>query len=211
MPGYKKRYYKRKKRPTRRAARPNLYKAINTVLNKELETKYWDRTISNIVANTSVLLQSGLSQGTDNDDFMGRSISVNSIQIRGSIYSGDVSNNTIVRIMLVQWFDEDATFDISRILQFTTSTSVTESPYRFDESGVFRVMLDKRFQLGANITANINRTKLISIVRKYKKPIKTDYNESGYWSPALYFFMCTDHSANYPSFDLYTRITFKDA
>lgn len=219
MPGYKKyskrpprRYRRYRKRTYKR--RPNLYKAINNVLNKRMETKYNDVSISSTAltsAYTYVQLNDQFVQGTDFDEIVGDSYNIKQVQIRGEIYNADATNNGTIRMMLVAWYDVNDTFNPQRILKYYTASEIVHSPYNMHEGRTFRILTDKKRMLSANDVDNYNRTWHFDIIYNFRKGFKTTKNESSQVTPILALLICCDKSTSFPVYKLNYRVKYTDA
>ena len=176
--------------------------------NKTMEVKSAAASYNSTVNNTGVVeLLSGIAEGTDYDDRIGKKITLRSVQIRGHALNNDTTlgNSTIMRLLIVR----DNTLSgsapaISDILLNTTVYSVRNpAPEKLKS---YTVLYDKSF--------DTFREKPVVRFSKYKKlgtsaifdgATVADVNKG-----SLYAIMLSNRSSNLPTFQYQTMIKYVD-
>jgi len=213
---YRKRPYRRRYRRRPRGTRKTLYRAVNKVVNRKLERKYLDKEDIHNPSTTGIidsLTDTTLGTG-DNANRIGDKISWNSLTIRGSIVGADDWN--VVRIMLVQWKEDDQSDPITFGNVLEDTTRPWKSAYNHDYGFKFSVLYDRRFRV-ANNTAGQGNNLVNFMIRKkprgrfMARTIKY-VGSTVYGRGKLFLMMVTDSTAgSHPSIDYYSRLSYTDA
>lgn len=187
------------------------------IKSSTVEKKYIDTAPAVYAADVtgSITLISGVATGTDYTNRIGRKILVNSIYVRGVVFTvGSNTNNSLARLMLV--YDKQPTGALPVMTDIlNSSTSVDQlNPNNRDR---FAIIMDKQFGLGANVNAVYANTPNIFPIKKFKKcnlEIVFDGTTSGIASistGAIYGVVIGNQTATTgPDFDISYRIRFTD-
>jgi len=201
-------------------------RAVAQSISKNIETKhscYSNTDGQEIFHNNFITLNDRLlytSQGTSDPDTtytnnrIGDKISWNSLTIRGSIVGADDWN--VVRIMLVQWKEDDQSDPITFGNVLEDTTRPWKSAYNHDYGFKFSVLYDRRFRV-ANNTAGQGNNLVNFMIRKkprgrfMARTIKY-VGSTVYGRGKLFLMMVTDSTAgSHPSIDYYSRLSYTDA
>lgn len=162
--------YQRRKRAPRRAPSKQTDKRIRKVvkseLKKEIEMKYFDYQSTGNFGNTLVATHplTGFVRGTGTSNFIGSSIKIHKIEIRGQLLGVDTGYN-VARMVIIQDGPVSGTPTTSTMFQNTTYPWY--SPFQADYMDTYRVLKDKTWVLG-----NDGVTTSSYIPRQFKFTIK---------------------------------------
>lgn len=182
----------------------------NRQATKRLEKKYHlVGSSQDIDYSGSVFALSTITQGDTDLTRDGDSLYLRSINLKGCCQLDVLATSAIVRIMVVQWFD-DSTPAVSDILSgsYLGTVNAPSSSYFHDQRNKFRVLYDRRVLL------NDGNTECQIFDTKYLKPSKrkihfTAGTTTG--SNKLWLVAVSDSISNLPTMNYVSRITFNDA
>lgn len=217
-------YTRRRRRPYRRYRRnyrtsKKLYRAINNVVKRKLEVKFIDHADQPLVnAAGNIIDLTDTTQGTlDDAERIGDKINWVSMVQRGIIIAGDLAPWNTVRIMVVQWKEDDQSDPVTfaKVLQSTSYPWM--SAYNHDEGFKFSVLYDRVF---TNLSDSTNGQGVRAIKYSFRlrptgrftaKTIKYK-GASSYGKGKLYLMLISDsYSLLDPVVNYYNRVTYTDA
>lgn len=183
-------------------------------MNKIAEKKNVDSSQATSIANTGSILSlglDGLATGTNQLSRVGNEIYLKSLYIKGKVTIADTTN--VVRVMIVQWMKETASFTALQQILFNNSIAgfTWESPYAKEQAGNFKIIWDRTFNL-TNVQAPIILFRK-RLTRGFKKNIRYNSQIGGNLvvKGALFLVALSDSLAiPNPGIDFETRINFVD-
>ncbi len=193
------------------------------------ERKYEDTAISgnvpSITPTVTPALLTGIEEGTDNNQRVGRRVMLTSAQIRLSFEgirdSGSNHNTSIIRILLVQDTQYDAAVGAPPTLADVLDQTITSNVLVFNDLQIqgtkrFRTLWDKIFTLYLHVPNVVDSYPSIKIHNYYKKMRKTlffngvDGTAASAGKNALWLFIFKDGPADTINITGVSRVRFTD-
>lgn len=211
-PPYKKRqYYNKNKKMNEKKTR----KIVKDELKKEIEVKFFDRVATGNVDSVSVVavqpLQ-GIARGTGPNNFLGSSIKLKSVEIRGQFIVSDAPGN-LMRMLIIQ--DGTTTGVPTLGTMFANSTYPVYSPLNKDYTDTYRVIKDKLFLLTNDGVVSTNfLPKSFNYYLKGNRLRKTTFTNSAaaYDSGQIWIVLVSDSAVvTNPTFIMSMRCEYSDA
>lgn len=186
------------------------------------EKKYFDTTASgtNSTSGAVIALTSGIARGTAENNRIGGSVLLKNNLLRFNAYYNTASGTTVEQGRLIVVRDtEDAngtapTF--ADILQFTAAAQAVISPLNMNNSGRYKVILDKQFTIHQQrpvysidkwITFGMDKNNMgIRTVGQHAKWDSSDNIEDGH----VYMFLIGTTNTNPCTYSMTNRVRFID-
>lgn len=174
---YRRKPTKRSRAPTRKplnqTEKGQVKRIVNRTLNRRLEWNHLDKTVT-VSPSYSGAVQglSEIPQGTTDTTRIGDEARLASIQFRVQCQNADLHN--VVRMLIVQWFDDTAP-TASDVLSDTGTSYSHLSPYNSDKVGKGkkgRVLYDKSVQLVEPYSGGITSKIFSGIARPKRKMVQ---------------------------------------
>lgn len=187
---------------------------VKKILHKTNETKYYElgATPGNVDFNGSLVLLTGLSQGTTDSQRIGDKINLRAFKIHYQLLVGDAYNT--FRIIIFQWKPNTqlVTPTVANILVGTTVGTVNAplANYVWDYQNQFIVLYDKLHVLDAlNMSTKAYRK---TVKLKFAKKTIEYYAASTAASNHLYMLCISDSgAAAHPTIQYQTRVMYDDS
>lgn len=229
LPVRRKKLFKKSKRPIKRIH--NLEKRVSKI-QRDVELKYLDVLVSNTsIPTTSVFtLLNGCVTGDTSVTREGSELRMTSLQFRLEIKTNSAQlGASHVRFCVVKDQDPDGGApSIAEIFGTTIITDQVLAPYNYNNSKRFRILYDRTIDLnpGSYLTADTTGDAFtvltvvpekISIVQRIplNYVVKFGNGNAGtiadFTMNSLYMVCFGDAAANQPTFDLGSRVYFKDS
>lgn len=186
------------------------------VVKREIETKMYDHefvglTIDYSASTTVKSLTTGMVQGTDDSEYLGRKIKPSYIQIRGIIARSDSTN--VIRMVVLQDKVSGVALTGATIWQSVGNQRAPFSPFERQYNDTFKVLADRTFNFSDKIDGQqLTRIFKIKIPGSIMRPITFRDTIGTLESGGLYIaFISDDGGFVLPSVDFKWRISYKDA
>jgi len=210
---YKKTYRKRtiRRKPV---ADKRIRRVVKKELNKEIETKFFDRQMSGY-AELAVLTAAnplqGIVRGSGRSEFIGSKIKPTSLSIKGQVIAGDSPGN-MLRLVIIQ--DKTTSGTPTAGTLFSNLTYPWVSPFNADYRDTYTVLYDKTWLLtndGVTSTGFLPRSFKVFIPAKKMRQI--GYTGAGAIdSGTIWMCWISDSSAAvHPTYIAVSRLSYKDA
>lgn len=211
---YRKRIFKKK------TLAPVQKKAVSNMIKRALDNAIEDKVSSDYITGNigvagQVLAFGDPTLGTSIDDRIGNTITVKSVEIRGSITRGvttGVNENNFCRMVIFQWRSMAPTSPVvTDILSLNAaSTNIDESSlYITTLNKAYHILYDRTFILSAN-GDNYAEKFHIKLKRFIKKVEYNSATTKGY--NQFHMILWSDSTvANHPYWNIQSKILFEDA
>jgi len=211
-------YQRRPRKNVRRAPRKNdkhIRQVVKKELKKEIESKYFDYSLSSTIASTSVTNFQplhGFARGTGPNGYVGSKIKPAYLMVRANFAAGDGTN--IVRALVIQDKAVSGTPALATIFSNTTSPHL--SPLNPDYIDSYIVLADKTFTLSVHETSAgtfSSQPRLMKFKIPGKRLRQVSYTAAGAADTgAIWIVLVSDSLAVlHPAFTMVSRLTYTDA
>lgn len=203
------------KKKARQANDQHIRQVVKKEIAREIEVKYFDRSITGNIDSTSLHasnLLNGIVRGTGTGDYIGSSIKPKSVELRGQMIAADVPGNWI-RVIIIQDGSVSGTPVIGTMFQ--NASHPLYSPFNKNFTDTYRVLYD-RMTLCTNdgVTGNgfLAKSFRVFISGKKLRGIKFLGATGAVDSGTLWWCAVSDSSASaHPTFTLLSRVNYTDA
>ncbi len=213
--------YKRKRKPRTSAWYKKKY-SVGDIATKALKGVQYIKTLVNAETkihdisqdaqtynyNGLLTLLSGIPQGDSEVERSGISLFTKSVFIRGVVKANTVSENNLLRILIIRdTMNTGSTPSVSSILETTGSAIAPLSPLQNTSAGRYQVLFSKFFTFSNNGNTSQVFKAYIPLKKhiKYTGPLATDE-----WKNQIYFLGISDVITNDPELSFVSRLSFYD-
>lgn len=217
MPYYRRRTYRKRRYPKRyggtRTMRRVARKEATKVVNRNVESKYWDGQqvdLSMTTAGTRIDLvtdpngSATISQGVGDNQYIGSWIKPIYLTIRGGLAVN--ASETYVRIVVIQ-VKGSGNPTAAGLLETVSSAMVAFSPLDKDTLSVFTVLADRTIRMSPD-GKDSAYFKIKIPWSKLKRRVYFTDNAGTYESGGLFMYV---YSSVDGTFNAYWRLSYKDA
>lgn len=193
-------------------------KVVKSELKREIEHKWYDRVSTGNADNASLAVanpMTGFVRGTGVNNYIGSSIKVTSLEIRGQLIAADPPGNTMRMIITQDKTTSTTGPTLGTLLNTTLGAPAIIAPFNKDYSDTYTLIKDKVFLLtndGAGASNFLPRNFRIFISGKKLRQLKFTAGAGNADAGAIWVSFVSDSAvASNPTWSMTFRVNYTDA